>query len=98
VAETIATDLGFVNVKRGDWIICGDDGESYILNNESFQRTFTPVMEQQLSREPQGAQGRVPAETDTRNPNESRRPACLGVRKHGTHRASCRAPKRSRTR
>jgi hypothetical protein len=45
-AGTIATDLGFANVKPGDWIISGEDGESYILDNEFFQRTFAPIEEQ----------------------------------------------------
>ena len=49
-AETIATDLGFTNVNPGDWVIRGEGGESYILNNDLFQRTFTPAEEQQLSR------------------------------------------------
>jgi hypothetical protein len=54
-AETIAADLGFSNTKPGDWVIRGEDGESYILNNESFQRTFAPVKEQRLTREARGA-------------------------------------------
>jgi hypothetical protein len=28
-AKTIATDLGFINVQQGDWVICG---ERYILD------------------------------------------------------------------
>ena len=52
-AETIATDLGFTNVNPGDWVIRGEGGESYILNNDFFQRTFRPVEERQLSRESQ---------------------------------------------
>jgi hypothetical protein len=39
-AETIATDMGFANVKRGDWIIRGEDGECYVVDDEFFQRTF----------------------------------------------------------
>ena len=53
-AETIVTDLGFTNVNPGDWVICGEGGESYIVNNEFFQRTFRRVEERQLSRESQG--------------------------------------------
>jgi hypothetical protein len=53
-AETIATDLGFANVSPGDWVIRGEGGESYILNNDVFQRTFTPVEERHLSRESRG--------------------------------------------
>jgi len=58
-SETIATDLGFTNAKTGDWVIGGENGESYILNNEFFQRTFAPVEEQQLSCEERVAQGRT---------------------------------------
>jgi hypothetical protein len=54
-AETIATDLGFTNVNPGDWVIRGEGGESYILNNDFFQRTFTPIEEQQLSPESRGS-------------------------------------------
>jgi hypothetical protein len=50
-AETIATDLGFTNVKPGDWIINGEEGETYILSNEFFQRTFAPAEEQSSSRQ-----------------------------------------------
>jgi hypothetical protein len=40
-AETVATDLGFVNVKSGDWVIHGEDGESYVVDDAFFRRTFT---------------------------------------------------------
>jgi hypothetical protein len=42
-AKTIATDLGFINVKRGDWVICGEGGECYIVDDAFFQRTFVSV-------------------------------------------------------
>jgi hypothetical protein len=29
--RTIATDLGFINAKRGEWVICGEGGECYIV-------------------------------------------------------------------
>jgi hypothetical protein len=51
-AETIATDLGFTNINPGDWVIRGEGGESYILSNEFFQRTFAPGVE--LSPESRG--------------------------------------------
>jgi hypothetical protein len=41
--KTIATDLGFINVKRGDWVICGEGGESYIVDDAFFRRTFAAV-------------------------------------------------------
>jgi len=42
-AKTIATDLGFINVKRGDWVVCGEGDECYIVDDSFFQRTFVPV-------------------------------------------------------
>ena len=42
-AKTIATDLGFVNVKRGDWVICGEGSECYVVDDAFFQRTFIAV-------------------------------------------------------
>lgn len=42
-AATIATDLGFANVQRGDWIVRGEDGECYVVDDEFFQRTFRPI-------------------------------------------------------
>ncbi len=54
-AETIATDLGFTNVNPGDWVIRGEGGESYILSNDFFQRTFAPVDVRPLSRESRGS-------------------------------------------
>lgn len=41
--KTIATDLGFCNAKRGDWIIEGEDGERYIVDDAFFQRTFVSL-------------------------------------------------------
>jgi hypothetical protein len=41
--STIATDLGFANVQRGDWIVRGEDGETYVVDDAFFQRTFTPI-------------------------------------------------------
>jgi hypothetical protein len=40
---TIATDLGFANVHRGDWVVRGEDGECYVVDDAFFQRTFTPI-------------------------------------------------------
>ena len=44
-AKTIATDLGFINVKRGDWVICGEGSECYVVDDAFFQRTFVAVRE-----------------------------------------------------
>ncbi|MBV8672895.1 MAG: hypothetical protein JOZ33_05630 [Acidobacteriaceae bacterium] len=41
--HTITTDLGFRHVKRGDWVIRGEDGECYVVDDAFFQRTFTPL-------------------------------------------------------
>jgi len=41
--STIATDLGFVNVRRGEWIVRGEDGETYVVDDAFFQRTFVPI-------------------------------------------------------
>jgi len=42
-AKTIATDLGFVNVRQGEWVIRGERGECYIVDDAFFRRTFVPV-------------------------------------------------------
>jgi hypothetical protein len=54
-AETIVTDLGFTNATPGDWIIRGEGGESYILNNKFFRRTFAPVEESPVSHDERDA-------------------------------------------
>jgi hypothetical protein len=41
--KTIATDTGFCNVSKGDWIVKGENGETYVLDDAFFQRTFTPL-------------------------------------------------------
>jgi hypothetical protein len=33
--RTIATDLGFISVKRGEWVVCGESGESMSLKMHS---------------------------------------------------------------
>jgi hypothetical protein len=38
--KTVATDIGFINVKPGDWVVCGEGGETYIVDNEYFQKAF----------------------------------------------------------
>jgi hypothetical protein len=42
-SETIATDTGFCNVSKGDWIVKGENGETYVVDDAFFQRTFTPL-------------------------------------------------------
>jgi hypothetical protein len=44
-AETIATDLGFVNARQGEWVIRGEGGECYLVDDAFFQRTFIAVQE-----------------------------------------------------
>jgi hypothetical protein len=41
--RTIATDTGFCNVAKGDWIVKGENGETYVVDDAFFQRTFTPL-------------------------------------------------------
>jgi hypothetical protein len=41
--KTIVTDLGFTDVKVGDWIIRGEGGECYVVDDAFFQRTFTSI-------------------------------------------------------
>ncbi len=53
-AKTIATDLGFSSVKVGDWIVRGEDGECYILDDAFFQRTFTPIQTYPWERNDEG--------------------------------------------
>ena len=40
--EKIATDTGFCGVSKGDWIVKGENGETYVVDDAFFQRTFTP--------------------------------------------------------
>ena len=42
-ARTVATDTGFINVNQGDWVVCGEGGETYIVDDAYFQCTFTAV-------------------------------------------------------
>ena len=42
-AKTIATDTGFCNVSKGDWIVRGENGLSDVVYDTFFQRTFTPL-------------------------------------------------------
>ena len=42
-AKTIASDLGFINVNQGEWVVCGEGGETYIVDDAYFQRTFARV-------------------------------------------------------
>jgi hypothetical protein len=38
--HTIATDTGLRTLEKGDWIVKGENGEIYVLDDASFQRTF----------------------------------------------------------
>jgi len=48
-AETVTTDLGFINVNSGDWIVRGENGESYVVDDAFFQRTFVSTPQQAAS-------------------------------------------------
>jgi hypothetical protein len=41
--KTIATDLGFINVRQGEWVVCGEGGECYIVDDAFFRRTFVAI-------------------------------------------------------
>jgi hypothetical protein len=49
--KTIATDLGFINVKRGDWVVCGEGGECYVVEDAFFRSTFNSINERAALRE-----------------------------------------------
>jgi hypothetical protein len=40
--KTIQTDEGPRHVHRGDWVVRGEGGELYVVDDAFFQRTFTP--------------------------------------------------------
>lgn len=42
-ATTVSTDAGFTNVRQGDWVIRGEDGECYVVDDDFFQRTFVSL-------------------------------------------------------
>jgi hypothetical protein len=39
-SKTISTKTGLLNVAKGDWIVTGENGETYIVDNAFFHRTF----------------------------------------------------------
>jgi hypothetical protein len=39
---TIQTDGGVRHVQRGDWIVRGEGGECYVVDDAFFKRTFRP--------------------------------------------------------
>jgi hypothetical protein len=41
--QSIPTDLGPRQVHIGDWIVRGENGERYVVDNAFFQRTFTAL-------------------------------------------------------
>ena len=63
-SKTIATDLGFINVKPGDWVVCGEGGETYIADDEYFHSVFVLAREAPCTSisEPSEAQRAAPAE------------------------------------
>jgi hypothetical protein len=42
-AETILTDTGFRKVSKGDWVVKGENGERYVVDNGFFHRTFVAM-------------------------------------------------------
>ncbi len=46
---TIAADNGFRHVRRGEWIIRGENGECYVVDDSFFRRTFQPLESRPVS-------------------------------------------------
>jgi hypothetical protein len=42
-SKTVATDTGFFNASKGDWIVRGEGGETYVVDDAFFQRTYSPL-------------------------------------------------------
>jgi hypothetical protein len=42
-AQTVATDTGFCNASKGDWIVRGEGGETYVVDDAFFRRTYSPL-------------------------------------------------------
>jgi hypothetical protein len=55
-SETIFTGAGSRNASKGDWLVKGENGEIYIVDNSFFQRTFTPL--QTYTRQRDNEEGR----------------------------------------
>ena len=87
-ARTISTDLGFINVKQGDWVVCGEGGEIYIVDNAFFQRTFLPTQDQSSVNE-------THAKQDTRLEREPSR-AFDSLRPRAHRIRACHRPRTSR--
>ena len=51
---TIQTDRGLRQVRRGDWVVRGEGGECYVVDDAFFQRTFTPDSSSDTHPEPEG--------------------------------------------
>lgn len=49
--KTIETDEGQRQVHRGDWVVHGEGGECYVVDDAFFQRTFTPERSDQAPAE-----------------------------------------------
>ena len=43
--KTIATDLGFINVTPGEWVVRGEGGECYVVEDAFFRSTFISINE-----------------------------------------------------
>lgn len=51
---TIQTDRGLRHVRRGDWVVRGEGGECYVVDDAFFQRTFAPDSSSDAQLEPEG--------------------------------------------
>jgi hypothetical protein len=41
-------------VRRGDWVVRGEGGECYVVDDAFFQRTFAPDSSSDAQLEPEG--------------------------------------------
>jgi hypothetical protein len=39
-STTVSTPTGLCTVAKGDWMVTGENGETYVVDNPFFQRTF----------------------------------------------------------
>jgi hypothetical protein len=57
VSETVVTSSGFCDASSGDWIVRGENGETYVVDNAFFHRTFAPIPESPIGLS--GEEGRL---------------------------------------
>jgi hypothetical protein len=43
--------MGFANVASGEWVVCGESGECYVMEDAAFRRLFCAVREKEMHTE-----------------------------------------------